>query len=121
MPTPEAVNRIAQCAPGKRVTVILPIEAKAPEVPEASMAEVCFAILKRDQIRDRESIEQLAQAVGNMGEMVASLKGTMESMVQTQKAVAVLVAKVADTLGQPMKPVYDARGMLVGARRVEKL
>lgn len=122
-----ALDRIAELAPGKRLLVELPgVKAEVPTEP--SMADVCLSILKRDQIRDREALDKLAESVKAMAEALSGLGVIVEqqreataAMAANQQAAVEAVKSVTELLSQPMRPIYDAKGRLVGAERVKQL
>lgn len=117
----DAVRRIADCAPGRRVLVELPIAPKAAEAAGPSMADVALGILQRDAARDREAIDNQAAATAKLEAAMQAMEATMQSMITAQKSIAESVIQLAAIMRQPVRPLYDAKGILIGAQRVEKL
>ena len=128
---PSAVKRAAQAAPGARVTVVTPkdgtflLDQQAPPgdewTGEPGMAEMLLAMLQRDQLRDREAIGALALSLGKINATVADMGTAMQIALRVQHDLGITLAKLTETLTHPVEPIYDVRGKLIGAQRVEKL
>lgn len=121
---PDAVRRMAECAPGKAVRVVTTEgafaigggESNEPEVPALSIKA-----LQREQAQDREAIAQLKAAVANLEATIAAWESALAKVGNMQASLGASMTKMVEVMELPVKPIYDAAGRLIGARRVAKL
>ena len=128
MRRPEAVTCIAECAPGKRVSAVIPHDIyELPLRPEPerepvelrrSLEAVALQLMERDA-QTRTIVTQVVAAL--LDEALGSIRSVLTSVAQGQDKLQEAVQQIAATLDRPVKPVYDRDGKLVGARRVAKL
>jgi hypothetical protein len=130
MPVPDAVKRMAECAGGKPVKVFTADGnfelRKSEDLPEQpSVAETVAAILLRYQADHQASSERLAQAIGKLeAKLEATLdhiKSEKEIETKSQREMVSVLSTLAETISLPVKPFYDDKGKLMGARRVKAL
>ena len=126
MALPDAVARVAACAPGKRITVVtpdgkayaLPIAPEpAPVVPPHPFEAVSQQLLARDA----EARAAAASIVERMAGTLNAVREVVGAVAAGQAQVAASVNEMSGTLHLPVKPVYDKAGKLIGAKRVKKL
>ncbi len=130
MPLPDAAQRIAACHPGARVRVELiggeviqlPLQPKAVE-PLPIDAEIVRQI-ERDQ-KLSEALSELAALRQDLNAASARTDATIAQVLVTlsekQAATVAHIEQLMALITQPVQPVYDANGLLIGARRVPKL
>lgn len=122
----DAVRRIADCAPGKRVLVDvagklseLPVVAKAVEPAGPSVDQIALELLHA--VKDRGAIDKQTMALQTLELAVKAMGQSLQSIIEAQTSIAGAIANLATIMGQPVQPMYDAKGVLIGAKRVEKL
>lgn len=112
---------IAALAPGRRVTLVvhgkavaLPATAAPPPVPQPDPLVVASKQLLERDAETRAAIASLADRVGESVRAVDSVLGVVSA---GQVELAAQVRELSGTLRLPVKPIYDAAGKLIGARR----
>lgn len=113
----DALSRMAAVAPGKRFVVELPTARKEVETAPPTMADVALGILQRDALRDREMIAELGRSVESLRESFALLKEAVDGLSSAQTEISKSIAGLAETMAKPVRPIYDAKGKLIGAER----
>jgi hypothetical protein len=126
MPAPEMLARIEALAPGKRVTVVN-AQGEAHALPLAAQTETAQKLAELDlQIRSTMGVvasiaSGLNEIVARVEKVLSAVENAAQNVASDQAEVARSIARLNATLAQPVKPIYDAKGILIGARRVEKL
>ncbi len=126
MVLPDIVTRITACAPGKRITVVMP-DGKvyalprppepAPVVPPHPLEAISQQLLARAA----EGRAAAASIVESMAGTLNAVREVVGSVTAGQAQVVASINEMSGTLHLPVKPVYDDAGKLIGAKRVKKL
>lgn len=118
--------RIEALAPGKRVTVIN-ANGVSHALPNNDQAEAAQKIAELD-LQIRSTMGVVASIAAGLNEIVVrvekvliAVESAAQNVAADQAEVARSIARLNATLAQPVKPIYDAKGILIGARRVERL
>ena len=84
----------------------------------------------------RASLETVASVVAPLTQRLAALERKLQTLESKQNGITIAAEAVSidglagmaeavsmlnQTLSQPIKPIYDAKGILIGARRVPRL
>lgn len=122
----QQLRRIEALAPGKRITVINS-NGQSHALPNNDQAEAAQKIAELD-VQIRSTMGVVASIAAGLNEIVIRVEKVLSAVETTTKSVAADQAEVARsiarlnaTLAQPVQPIFDSKGILIGARRVEKL
>lgn len=133
MRTPNAVRNVAALAPGKGVRIVGPdgihriLSADDAEPTPEPSAAITAKLAELDaQVRATVGIvAALAATVNAMAERAAAAITAIKTVADATTANQTHIERSLDalerTMAMPTKPVYDAKGLLIGARRVDKL
>jgi hypothetical protein len=124
--SPNAVRLIAQCAPGRRVTVIsargeryeLPLKPPAAVVVSDPIEELSKQLMQRDAEQRAAMAQVVSEVVSRVDVTVGEVKAAVSVLAQTQERAAHSASELARTMAMPVRPIYDANGKLIGAHRV---
>lgn len=125
MHLPDAVQRVAELAVGRPVTVIvagksypLPIvPVPAPVALPDPMTTAARQLLESDA-QGRAMLETVGK---NFAEVFTRTERRIEAVAAGQEQIVQSVKELTGTLHLPVKPVYDKAGKLIGAERAKKL
>ena len=123
---PDSVSRAAQLAGDKTVKIynggraFQVVEKPEEEVAKPSEAEIVLAMLQREQVRDRESIEQIRNAVDGLKEAFDSFTAALNRLAEAQQEINKSVEELSLTMKLPVKAIHQ-NGKVIGAQRVDKL
>lgn len=115
---------VAALAPGKRVTVVSRGAAyELPRVEDQADAAVhpLETVATRLLQRDAETRATVAAFSERADQALNAVTAAVAGVAGGQADVARSVQQIAATMAQPVEPVYDDEGKLIGARRVKKL
>ena len=141
LPDPLPQLRALSKLTGKRVTVVN-AKGEAHELPLAGQAEAAKVLADLD-LQIRTTMGVVASIAANLNEVVnraekvlsavdnelvnraekvlIAVESAAQRVVIDQAEVARSIAALNATLAQPIQPVYSAKGILLGAKRVAKL
>lgn len=111
---------------GKRVTVVN-AKGESHDLPLTNQAEAAEKLAELDlQIRSTMGIvasiaANLNEVVNRAAKVLSAVESAAQNVAADQAEVSRSIAALNATLAQPIQPVYSAKGILLGARRVAKL
>lgn len=127
----DALSLIERAAPGSSAVVSAPgaepvslADARAAEVPEVEDRDELLELLSQAVRRDAEGRQQLDAVATKVAAALETMSAAMASVaevVNLQKQLIESTRLLAETLARPQVPVYDAKGKLIGVKRVDKL
>lgn len=123
MPLPDVAFTMGELARGKRVLVVVPgkdTRAAQEPPPEDGMARD-DEVMRDIEARIAAVAQCAAEAVGVATGAVQALRDLSERIDASQAETRRALARVEATLLQPVRPVYDTQGKLIGAERVRPL
>ena len=126
---PDSVRRVNELAGGKDITVftpegsgfkVVPKFDEPPKQPEPSEAQICLAMLQREQARDRETVEHIAKSVAAQTQVFQEYTLALNAVAENQRALIESINELVKMQKMPVKAIFK-NGKAVGAERVEKL
>lgn len=119
---PEFARRIAACAPKTQVKVssvngAVYVVPDAPTPVEEQVAKI-VAVSAEDVKALQESITRFGETIVSATAVETDLSEAVKRIATVQEAIVSNIEKIAETLALPVRPIYDAKGKLIEARRV---
>ncbi len=131
MPLPDAVRNVAELAGGKSVRIAGPegeyrLLPKAAPDGDPSAAKVADLEMQLRAMMGvvaslAATVAAISTKVDGVPAAVAALEATAKSINASQGEIKDGLCNLTRTLAMPTQPIYDAKGMLIGARRVAEL